>query len=241
MLPGFSSRDLTAVQIKYYEGEAERSLVACSAYLPFHSENPPPTREFEELVRYCAEKNLHLITGCDSNCHHTVWGSTNCNDRGVELLEFLNSTNLEILNQGNDPTFCNNRRLEVTDITPGSLGLSKSIKGWEVSSEPSLSDHRHILFKLQGSVPERLFRNPRGTKWDSFRVDPRGRLEQGPKIDMKDKAGLGLTIYYVQQALISAYENNCPPRVVRAGKPFLKSTSNLETLRREARRLFNKS
>ena len=158
-------------------------------------------------------------------------------------MEFLNSTNLEILNQGNDPTVCNSRRLEVIDITLGSLGLLKSIKGWEVSSEPSLSDHRYtrILFKLEGSVPERLFRNPRGTKWDSFRVDLRGRLEQGPKMDMKDEARLGLTIYYVQQALISAYENNCPLRIARAGKHSLKWTSNLQSLRREVRQLFNKS
>ena len=165
MLSGFSSRDLAAVQIKYYEGEAERSLVVCSAYLPFDSEDPPPTREFKELVRYCEEKNLYLIIGCDSNCHHMVWGSASYNVRGVALLKFLNSTNLEILNQGNDPTFCNSRRLEVIDITLGFLRLLESIKGWEVSSEPSSSDHRYILFKWEGSVPECLFRNPRGTNW----------------------------------------------------------------------------
>ena len=33
---------------------------------------------------------------------HTIHcGSTSCNDTGVELMEFLNSSNLEILNQGN--------------------------------------------------------------------------------------------------------------------------------------------
>jgi len=40
---------------------------------------------------------------------------------------FLNSSNLEILNRGNEPTFCKGRRLEVTDITLGSLGLLESI------------------------------------------------------------------------------------------------------------------
>ena len=53
------------------------------------------------------------------------------------------------------------------DITLGSFGLL------EVSSEPSLSDHRHILFTLQGSVPVRLIRNPRDTNWGSFRGDLR--------------------------------------------------------------------
>jgi len=59
--------------------------------------------------------------GCDSNAHQSVWGSTNCNSRGEALVEFLNSSNLEILNWGNEPTFCSGDRLEVTDITLGSL------------------------------------------------------------------------------------------------------------------------
>jgi len=75
-------------------------------------------------------------------------GSTNCNGRGESLLEFLNSSNLEILNWGNEATFYNASRQEVIDITLGSYGLLQSITGWEVSWEPSLSDHRHILFTL---------------------------------------------------------------------------------------------
>jgi hypothetical protein len=70
-------------------------------------------------------------------------------------VEFLNSLNLEIVNQGNDPTFCSGGRLEVIDITVGSSGLLGSIKSWEVSSEPSLSDHRHVLFTgLRTGTPD---------------------------------------------------------------------------------------
>jgi hypothetical protein len=83
-------------------------------------------------------------------------------------VEYLNSTNFEILNQDNDPTFCNGLRLEVIDITLGSFGLLGRVKSWEVSSEPSLLDHRYILFTLQGSLLVHQIRNPRGTKWDSF-------------------------------------------------------------------------
>jgi hypothetical protein len=88
------------------------------------------------------------------------------NNTGMALVEYLNSKNLEILNQDNDPTFCNGFRLEVTDITLGSFGLLGRVKSWEVSSEPSLSDHRHSLFTLQGSLPVHQIRNPRGTIWD---------------------------------------------------------------------------
>jgi len=113
MLPGFSCRDLVAVLVKYIEDGAERQLVVCSTYLPNDSEDSPLTKESEEFLQYCENENLHLIMGCDSNAHHTAWGSTNCNDTGEVLVEFLNSLNLEILNRSNEATFCTGSRLEV--------------------------------------------------------------------------------------------------------------------------------
>jgi len=44
LLPGFSSRSLVEVLINYNEGETERRLVFCSAYLPYKSDDPPPRR-----------------------------------------------------------------------------------------------------------------------------------------------------------------------------------------------------
>jgi len=38
-------------------------------------------------------------------------------------VEFLNSSNLEILNQGNEPTFCSGSRLEMINVTLQSFGL----------------------------------------------------------------------------------------------------------------------
>ena len=81
---------------------------------------------------------------------------------------FLSSSNLEILNLGNESTFCNVCRQEVMDITLGSYGLLESIIRWEVSREPSLSDHRHSLYSLRRSVPATLIRNPRGTNSENF-------------------------------------------------------------------------
>jgi hypothetical protein len=39
-----------AVLVKYLEGDTERWVVICSAYLLYDSEDPPPTKELEELV-----------------------------------------------------------------------------------------------------------------------------------------------------------------------------------------------
>jgi len=116
-LPGFSCRDLVAVLVKYDEYGAERRLVVCSAYLPYDSEDPPPSRELEDLVRYCENENIQLLVGCDSNAHHTAWGSTNCNGRGEALIEFLNTSNLEIFNRGSGPNFCTGVMQEVIIIT----------------------------------------------------------------------------------------------------------------------------
>jgi len=66
---------------------------------------------------------------------HMVWGSPNCKDRRAAFLEFLNTTNLEILNKGNDPTLCSARRLQVIDIT------LESKKGGKFPLNVLLSDH----------------------------------------------------------------------------------------------------
>jgi hypothetical protein len=57
---------------------------------------------------------------------------------------------------------------------------------------------------------------------------------------MKDEAGLRLAVHWLQQALITAYEDNCPPRFVKTGRKSLRWTARLESLRREMRRLFNR-
>ena len=134
--------------------------------------------------------------------HITVYGAALTNSREEALVEFLNSSNQEIVNQGNCPTFCSGGKLEVIDITLGSFGLLESIIDWEVSLEPSLSDYRHNLFTLQGSIPVRLIRNPSGKNRGSFRGDLKDRLEKGPEMNMKNEAGLGLAIHWIQKALI---------------------------------------
>jgi hypothetical protein len=55
-------------------------------------------------------------------------------------------------------------------------------------------------------VPAFLIRNPRGTNWGSFREDLKERLERVPDMSVREEAGLGLAVHWVQQALISTYE-----------------------------------
>jgi len=71
VLTGFSSKEIIAVLLRYIEDGAERLLVVCSAYLPYDFEDPPPSREFEELLRYCEIENLFkcgVRLQCTSYC-----------------------------------------------------------------------------------------------------------------------------------------------------------------------------
>ena len=154
MLSGFSCRDLVAVLVEYNKDGQEDGWLFVPHICPM-IRGSSRSKEFEGLVRYCESENLYLVIGCNSNTHRIAWGSTKCNERGEALVGFLDSSN-----QGNEPTFCSGCRLEVIDFTPGSFGLLESITSWAVSSEPSLLDHRHILFTLQGSILVRLIRNP---------------------------------------------------------------------------------
>jgi len=59
-------------------------------------------------------------------------------------------------------------------------------------------------------------------------------------MNMKIKTGLGLPIHWVQQAVFLPCEDNCPLRPIKTGRQSLKWTAELESLRREVRRLFYK-
>jgi len=59
-------------------------------------------------------------------------------------------------------------------------------------------------------------------------------------MSMEHEAGLGLAVHWIQQALITTYEDNCPLRPAKNGRKSLKWTTELESLRREVRRLFNR-
>ena len=54
-----------------------------------------------------------LLVGDDANSHHTLWGSTDTNSRGNDLLEYLITSDLDIFNTGNIPSYHNSVREEV--------------------------------------------------------------------------------------------------------------------------------
>ncbi|RVE50709.1 hypothetical protein evm_004619 [Chilo suppressalis] len=94
--------DITTIQIIQQQNPSVPVLVVASAYMPEGEETP--SGELAELVRHCEQTDKALIIGTDSNAHHQLWGMTKSNKRGEELVDYLFTTNLNIINTGSEPT-----------------------------------------------------------------------------------------------------------------------------------------
>ena len=98
----FSNNDMVTITI---ESKTEKTIAISSIYMPFLSTEPPLPLLMRELITECNKEGWSLIIGSDVNSHNTAWGSTDCNARGEHLLEYILSTDLQICNRGNVPTF----------------------------------------------------------------------------------------------------------------------------------------
>jgi hypothetical protein len=121
------------VRITYIYGGGCKELILASAYLPYDSDEPPPNKEVRDMINYCHSRNKQLIIGCDANAHHTLWGSTGTNPRGESIMEYPVSSNLNILNHGNEPTFVICNKKKVINLTLGTNKIVSLVSNWHVS------------------------------------------------------------------------------------------------------------
>ena len=237
-LPQLSSKDLCVVKITAnVTGNGKQDLIIASAYLPY--DELIATQKLEAILDYCQVRRLECLIGMDANSHHTLWGSSDTNRRGSELLEFLCSKNLYVLNEGNEPTFVNKLRQEVIDITVASQGMANLVENWYVSHEASMSDHRQIRLQIRcGKFPKKFFRNVKKTNWETYvnrltlyPPDVKQCLNSPEEIDDAAKA--------VERAIMLAYTYACPSKPTgKRRQPLWWSDENRAELverRREAR------
>jgi hypothetical protein len=128
------------------------------------------------------------------------------------------SSNLNILNQGDKSVFLIHNRKEVIDLTLGANKIGNLINNWHVSNEPSLSNHGYICFwKGNTAITRVAFRDPKGTKWESYKNDLRLNL-----VTMLGKIcpiwDTDLADIQLQQAIILSYHRKCPGRITRSPK-----------------------
>lgn len=215
--------------------------MAASAYFPGDGTIPPP--EVVKLVHHFRRNNIQLLIGCDANAHSQTWGSTDDNERGEFLLDFLTKENLNVSNIGNRPTFVTTVRQEVLDLTIGSDSLCGHISRWRVSGEPSFSDHKIIMFDLVASGPPAgVLRSPRNTDWARYKEDLTLNLTSGPKhgkICHHDQ--LDYFVDGLNKNIVSAYSENCKTSAKKSDSDVTWWNPNLEQLRKDTRKLFNRA
>ncbi|MCP3661285.1 MAG: hypothetical protein GY696_02130 [Gammaproteobacteria bacterium] len=241
LLPQLSSRDTVAVRIECSVAGVQRSIVFASVYLPYDSVTPPPSLQMERIVSFCQSNSFPLVIGCDANAHNTVWGSSDTNRRGATLLDYLGSTDLQIINRGDRPTFVITNRREVIDITLASSEVSNAVGNWRVSDEESLSDHRLIRFSIPvDSPPPVLYRNPRATDWVSYNEELCQGLEgDTPAVWTSDQ--IEVQTSRLQSAIVSAYEASCPLKRAKSKRGAIWWNRGLSKLRQGCRRKFRRA
>ena len=178
-----------------------------------------------------------MCIGTDANSHHTAWGSTNINERGERLLEFLVRTNLVICNRGVVPTFRTAVRLEVLDLTLISNNLSWMVGNWRVAEGISLSDHELIRWELgEIGIRRQKTRNIRKTDWKKYVEDVLPRLGRIPTQNVVSVEELDLYTEKVTQAILISFKRSCRESSGRGGKGGPAWTPDLKELQRQARR-----
>jgi len=166
-------------------------------------------------------------------------GSTNINNRGESLFNYIMAKGLDIMNRGNKPTFVTSNRQEVIDFTIATVYAGNFIKDWHVTEEVSCSDHRYIRFTVMDiDRSVEVYRNPRRTDWESCRTGLLGCL-----CNMTDKTSnftdLETAAKQFQDAVVFAYNENCPLTVRRSNSSISWWNHELAERWNKVRRLFN--
>lgn len=88
LLNQFTVDDVVAVRICRSLEDGGDFIVA-SVYMPYDSPEPRPGKALGNVVEFCDKGRIQLIIGSDSNAHHEIWNSTDTNDRGEQLVQYL--------------------------------------------------------------------------------------------------------------------------------------------------------
>ena len=237
-LPHLTTSDTTVGRINITIAGESRSIVVASVYLPYDSPSLPPSQEMVGIVEYCRQHSLPFILGCDANSHHICWGSSDINQRGRALLEYLTAMDLQVYNQGNEPTFQIVNRKEVIDLTIGSQNLP--VNSWLVSPDPSLSDHRQIHFNVDGgdSVPV-VYRNPRRTDWELFQKTLSDKAG-GRIVRIMSTHDVETEVASIEEDMQQSYKIACPEKIWKPGKNAQWWNPELSRLRVQVRALWRR-
>ena len=237
ILSDFSDKDTCTIAV-----ESKKQVVwLMSCYMAHDQGENPPNSTTKKAISCANRRNIPLIICADANAHHTIWGSSDINQRGESLFNFIVNNKLTVVNRGNIPTFIVTNRREVLDVTLISDRFSNLIRNWSVSMDCSFSDHMYIDFEISFEVGSSdSFMNRRKTNWSIYAGILCDNLPICPAT-IDDRSLLDSTVEQLSNVLAEATEKSCK-RTFRMGKA--KPTwwnAEIAEKRKECRKLFNEA
>ena len=207
-LQQFTTPDLVAIKCR----QGAKDYILASAYMDINESIN--SSNLINLINYAASSKVPLIIGSDTNSHHKLWGNKDCNKRGEDLLDLINSYGLSWTNKGSTPTFINSRGHEsIIDLTITNDKGSELIENWHVSPKFSNSDHSYIMFDIlstENKSPKHI-RIVKNTDWEMFHKCLDESSSDLPVIP--ENCGIGdldTTCTGLIQHITNAFEAACP-------------------------------
>lgn len=169
-LAQFIDKDHAAVQVTITLDGQIRTLILASVYCENNGTNPEPVSSKMKEIRNFATENKYILLICaDANAHNVAYGSKRTNARGRILVDWIESSDMCLLNHGDAPTWKRSNGSSVIDITFCLNEMVKFMHSWMVLSKDSNSDHMFIAFQIAYKSPRKIFkRNVRDTNWPKY-------------------------------------------------------------------------
>ena len=218
-----------------------------SVYMEGSQEIEPYIEHIKKVKTYL--KTPNIILGGDVNAWSTWWGSEREDHRGEALASALGEMGLEILNEGDKPTFFvanqHGIRKSVVDITTCTEGLLGLIRGWKVEEGITSSDHNTVAFSIVLKTPmtdrptktTRKF-NTKKADWQIFKkefklylIQNRLNLEEIKLIDNIETLRIQIKTYI--EGIEVACQKSMPPKIFKTVLKLPWWNANLENLKKK--------
>ena len=148
----YTTPDMSVVVMKP-DGSNQKEVYFASVYWDCLRNELPD--KFEDLLRFCNQKEKALIIGMDSNAHGDLWGCATTDTRGGRLEEMLLVQGVDLCNVGTNPTFVTQERSSIIDLTLQNSFAASMISNWHISNYNFQSDHVGLTASVK--LPEREY------------------------------------------------------------------------------------
>ena len=213
LLPDLTNHDQTVVCVKLNSV----TIILASVYMDYKSSAGAPPPALQPVIDYANQLQATLIIGSDTNSRHVLWGDRLTNNRGEDLLNFLNDNDITWINRGCTPTFVNTRNFSsIVDLTLVNGNGLDITQNWKVSTKFSHSDHRYVRFEIvtTSDINTQQTRLIRKTDWKQFReeIENSSNLQTltAQSENINSEEDLDTVASNLNTMITAAYHKSCP-------------------------------